>query len=362
VPEVTPGNCYATMERLVTESGDIFRRGIANAFSGLDRRFRSHDGFKIGSRVVLTYFHREGFCYGSDRVCETLRDIEKTFRILDGKPPTERGDDITAKASSAMTMSNPKCVVEDEYFILKAFKNGNAHLWFKRDDLLLKVNALLAEYYGAALGDVKGRDSETHHPNKTGLAKNLGFFPTPEPVAAKVCEEARLYRSEEDAPLRILEPSAGTGALVTAAVKASGKVLPSVVAIEIHRERCETLARDPVYGRVVCADFLQVTPDHIGLYDRVIMNPPFDGGRDIDHVRHAVKFLKPGGILVAIMSAGAEFRDDAKTVAFREMCEHMRPSAYACDRQWHDLPAGSFKEAGTNVNTCIVVLRKPEEK
>jgi len=360
VPEATPENCFATFQSLVAQSGEIFRRGIANAFAGLDRRFRSHDGFKIGSRVVLTYFHREGYCYTSDRVYETIRDIEKTFRILDGKPPAERGDDIVAKANAAMDSRNPQCVVEDEYFRLKAFKNGNAHLWFKRDDLLLKVNALLAEYYGEALGDTSGRDSETRHTNKSGLAQNLGFFPTPPAVADRAAEAARLYRRAEDASLRILEPSAGEGALIRAAMNARTEMLPLFVAVEIHRERAELLMANPLVERVACCDFLHVTPDHIGLFDRVIMNPPFDRGRDIDHVRHAVKFLKPGGRLVAIMSAGTEFREDAKTVAFRELCERMRPRM-GDNRQWDDLPAGSFKESGTNVNACIVILDKPKE-
>jgi hypothetical protein len=361
VPEATPENCFATFQGLVAQSGEIFRRGIANAFSGLDRRFRSHDGFKIGSRVVLTYFHREGYCYGSDRVCETIRDIEKTFRILDGKAPKERGDDITAKANSAMSSRNPQCVVEDEYFKLRAFKNGNAHLWFKRDDLLLKVNALLAEYYGEALGDASGRDSDTRHPYKTGLAKNLGFFPTPEPVAKTVAEAAGLYRAEEEMPLRILEPSAGEGALIRAACAAHSRWLPSFVAVEVDRGRAQMLAGDPVCERVLCSDFLGMTPDHIGMFDRVLMNPPFDGGRDMDHVRHASKFLKPGGRLVAIMSAGVEFREDAKTVAFRELVGRMKKATCYAESQWRDLPAGSFKESGTNVNACIVILDKPKE-
>src|SRR3546814_20330320 len=44
-------------------------------------------------------------------------------------------------------------VAESEFFRAKAFKNGNLHIWFKRDDLVIEVNKLLAEYYGASLGD-----------------------------------------------------------------------------------------------------------------------------------------------------------------------------------------------------------------
>ena len=38
------------------------------------------------------------------------------------------------------------------------------------------------------------------------------------------------------------------------------------------------------------------------------MNPPFAEHADIRRVTHALDFLKPDGLLVAVMSAGAEFR------------------------------------------------------
>jgi 16S rRNA G1207 methylase RsmC len=34
------------------------------------------------------------------------------------------------------------------------------------------------------------------------------------------------------------------------------------------------------------------------------MNPPFARQADIHHVNHALKFLKPDGLLVSVMSAG----------------------------------------------------------
>ena len=54
IPEVSVENIVATIEKFAGEADMIFRRGIANVFSKLDRRFRSHDGFKIGSRLILT--------------------------------------------------------------------------------------------------------------------------------------------------------------------------------------------------------------------------------------------------------------------------------------------------------------------
>src|SRR3546814_3255444 len=103
---------------------------------------------------------------------------------------------------------------------------------------------------------------------------------------------------------------------------------------------------------VFAMDFLALNPDLIGSFDRIIMNPPFDRGRDIDHVNHAIEFLAPGGILVAIMSAGTEFKSDAKAAAFHAKIERYRA-------RFRDLDPGSFASVGTMVNTVVLTPRTP---
>jgi hypothetical protein len=51
------------------------------------------------------------------------------------------------------------------------------------------------------------------------------------------------------------------------------------------------------------------------------------------------------------MSAGMEFRETRKAIAFRKLIEGMKG-------KFSDLPPGSFSEVGTNVNTCILRVRK----
>nr|XP_022912401.1 uncharacterized protein LOC111423400 [Onthophagus taurus] len=121
--------------------------------------------------------------------------------------------------------------------------------------------------------------------------------------------------------------------------------------IEVQPHLAHALEAENVYSKVLCADFLAVTPDLNRLYDRVVMNPPFDRERDIDHVVHALKFLKPDGRLIAIMSAGTEFRQTAKAIAFRKLMQDMGAT-------WRDLPHNSFSEVGTNVNTGFITVRK----
>lgn len=97
-------------------------------------------------------------------------------------------------------------------------------------------------------------------------------------------------------------------------------------------------------------DFLLLEP--FVVYDFVLMNPPFEKLQDIEHVRHAYKFLKPGGQLRAIMSPVFTFRENCRE--FREWVEDLG--------YWEKLPDGSFKTAfnATSVACVYVEVTKPE--
>lgn len=362
-PPVTVENVVATLEHFVGDAGAIFRRGVAVSFSKLDRRFRSHDGFKIGSRIVLdgllgyrdTRFGGNSFDTYGERF-DMLQDIERAFAILDdceGSNFTTTRYAIAEEAKSQR--ARRQFEVDTEYFKIRAFMNGNVHLWMRRDDLVRKVNKLLGEYYGEVVADGQSKDDPLSRESTSRMAayvsRDRDLFPTPDAVRDRVIEAARLYRDER---LRVLEPSAGVGNLAIGAINKGC----DVTMIEIDPARANGLCL-LLNQRVYHADFLRVTPDQTGIYDRVIMNPPFTGERDIDHVNHALKFLKPGGILVAVMSAGTEFRETKKTIAFRAMVEKMPVDRYGRRGVFEDLPAGSFSEVGTNCNTVLLTVQKP---
>jgi type I restriction-modification system DNA methylase subunit len=97
--------------------------------------------------------------------------------------------------------------------------------------------------------------------------------------------------------------------------------------------------------------FFKIKLDAVVKYDRVLMNPPFENLQDIDHVLHALHFLKPGGRLVAVMSPSPFFRSDRKCELFRGVVEKL-----GCEVV--DLPDGSFKASGTGVATKLLILDK----
>lgn len=364
-PEVTEGNVLATVETWAGNAGMTFRRGIANCFSQLDRRFRSHDGWKVGSRVILTgTFDEWGHWSYYRNHRDTLTDIERVFLTLDGKqiPPAGYTGKATGQDESEAEpylrivdavdrargrgWTARQTEVQSDYFTIRAFKNGNCHVWFKRDDLVAKVNQLIGEYYGSPIPEDRApEDDGGLYTPKTSIAKNYGFYPTPEGAAQRLFGHFPMYRPDGEPPLTVLEPSAGTGNLARMAVTKGGVV----DCVELYAERAAELTASGLYRKVWQCNFLTLKPST--LYDRVVMNPPFDRERDIDHVMHALGFLKPDGCLSAIMSAGTEFRETRKSQAFRALMEKM-------NARWDDLPAGSFASVGTNVNTLILRVRK----
>lgn len=351
-PEATLENITATLDQFLLDADTIFRRGIAECFSKLDRRFRSHTGWKIGSRVILDNALDESgsWSYHSNKR-DTIRDIERTFLILDGKRMPEEYAGLTAAIERQRDgrWGRRQGYVETEYFKVRTFMNGNVHIWFQCDDLLRRVNKLLAEYYGEVVPD--GSEDRTEQAESdaalnrrsTALAKNDGFYPTPDNVVDRVFDWLPTYVN--DGPrLRLLEPSAGTGNMARRAVK-EGCIVDCV---ELHGGRAEALREEGIYNAVRCCDFLALSPPAADLlYERMVLNPPYARGMEIDHVMHALDFLKPDGCLVAILPAGIEFREDRKSAAFRE---HIRKMS----GQFSDLPAGSFSAVGTNINTVLL--------
>jgi predicted RNA methylase len=166
----------------------------------------------------------------------------------------------------------------------------------------------------------------------------FNFFPTPPDVVARLLDLAGIENG-----MRLLEPSAGRGAIAFPCAEAGA----SVDCYELMEANYTAIAADQRLNWVRHADFLAQAPEPF--YDRVVMNPPFMKQLDIKHVMHAFKFLRPDGLLVAVMSAGVSFRDNKLTQEFRDLVRAQGGDILA-------LPDGSFKQSGTGVNTVIAVI------
>lgn len=166
--------------------------------------------------------------------------------------------------------------------------------------------------------------------------KDFDFFPTPAPVCAEIVALADIRPG-----MAVAEPSAGRGAIAGEMARIVGP--ENVHAFELLPENAQALW--DLGLQVTEGDFLAQPAEP--RFDRIVMNPPFGSQADMRHVEHALRMLKPGGRLVAIVSPAFEHRDTKQARAFRELLQ-------AAGEVVKELPSGTFRESGTDVRTVVL--------
>lgn len=250
--------------------------------------------------------------------------------------------------------------------------------------LYLKVNEVLEACGGKWDRKAKAHVFEADPTDLLALAistgsvvthKDVGFFATPTSLAKRLVEMAEIKPG-----MTVLEPSAGEGAIAVEIMKADAYVycierdpkrrlrLAACLGDLLGDLRYAAPSKTPNIGDpYALANYTirveQSNPDGLSdfmdyeaeePFDATVMNPPFlkvGKGDHLDHVMHAFGMLAPGGVLVSVLPSGVEFRTDKRHIRFRMwLAEH--------SGELTKLPEGSFAESGTNVNTCVVKVRR----
>jgi len=171
----------------------------------------------------------------------------------------------------------------------------------------------------------------------TDEKKEYQFFPTPDEIAKRMVEMAEIKNGDI-----LLEPSAGKGNIINHFPYDN-----DFYVFELNEKNCQYLKEDLELEEVVCGDFLQYNVD----VDKVIMNPPFSKQQDIDHILHAWSCLKDNGILVSIVSESPFYRENKKSIAFRNWLDENNAEIIS-------LQEGTFKESGTMIRSRIIKVKK----
>ena len=115
------------------------------------------------------------------------------------------------------------------------------------------------------------------------------------------------------------------------------------VAVENASECARALESGFRRLHVVERDFLGTMADDLGgMFDAVLMTPPFHRGMDIQHIRHALEMVRTGGVLVSLCYNGARQNAELRPIADR----------------WEVLPDSSFRECGTGASVAMMVTTK----
>ena len=176
---------------------------------------------------------------------------------------------------------------------------------------------------------------------RCNLKQEFQFFSTPPALA-----EWLVSLSDVKPGYAVLEPSAGTGAII----KAIHKTCPEVVvdAFELMPENRQTLEK-MINVSLVDEDFTQGVPR---LYDRIFANPPFARNQDIRHARMMYDALDPNGGEMCVITSRHWVNAPEKE------CEQFRNWLHEVNAETHEIPNGVFDESGTSVATMAIVIKR----
>jgi phospholipid N-methyltransferase len=174
------------------------------------------------------------------------------------------------------------------------------------------------------------------------LKKEFQFFATPDDLANELVFQAQIEPNH-----KILEPSAGQGAII----KAIQRVFENKQPVDY----CETMDINLTFlqkisnTKPVGTDFLK--SDNMNYYDRIIANPPFSKNQDIQHIYKMYECLKPGGRIVTIASKHWQKSNNKTETQFRNWLKEVKADI-------EEIPSGTFKESGTMISSCIIIINK----
>lgn len=161
------------------------------------------------------------------------------------------------------------------------------------------------------------------------------YYPTPEWLSDYMCS---LVTSEG----KILEPSAGTGSLITSLRK---RITTTVDCFEIDESNRKKLIEvDGV--NLIGYDFLlaESTP----IYDSIIASPPFSKNSDVIHIKKMFEFLKVGGKIITTASgSNTSILDD-----------YLKSIETVSSVQKILLHKNCFGEKSSNTNSLLLIIKR----
>lgn len=303
-------------------------------YSNEDIKYAKYPLSEVYSNAIADYIRTADGKTGYKQIVERLKKVQKNAQERSIMTNAQMIEDINKIVQNL----NP---LYTDYW-----NNGiNAQKRLARTGIesVAELRAYLREF----IDYLPGRDAEAEKQRKIrqkerelANSKIDGFFPTPKSIVQKMLSEAEIKPDE-----KVLEPSAGKGNI---ADEIKENYPDNTLDVVEWNTSLNDLLNEKGHN-VVGNDFLQTS----GVYDKIVMNPPFEKGQDIDHVKHAYDLLSDGGRVVAVMSEGSFSRNDKKAVDFRNWLD--RVGGYS-----EKLPEGSFKqsERSTGVNTRMVVIDK----
>lgn len=158
VPALTYENITATFKHLYQTRGDMFERGVVEVFRSLSWDYKTNSPRMFGKRIILTHavevWKHGGETHGpSHSGANKLDDLVRVFSVLDNHPEPDHRDGVWYTLNNLKWMAHRggSNNADLKFFHIRGYKNSNAHVTFRRLDLVDKLNQILAKHYPNAL-------------------------------------------------------------------------------------------------------------------------------------------------------------------------------------------------------------------
>ncbi|BFI63246.1 restriction methylase [Yersinia pseudotuberculosis] len=154
LPEISEKNILATFEHLHHSKGEVFERGVVNVFKGLSWDYKTNSPCSFGKKIIinnLVTHNRWGFSLNWGWRRDQLTDLERMHFLLGGKPIPDNRANVTTRLMEHIRDHPGVQSYEDDFFSIRYFQKGTAHLIFKRLDLVEKMNDIIAKHYPGML-------------------------------------------------------------------------------------------------------------------------------------------------------------------------------------------------------------------
>lgn len=158
-PEITLDNVIATFRALNASKGETFEQGVIDVFRNLSWDYKTHNPCFLGKKLSLmvSWIIIAGCIFPCARMHRTA---SMTLPARSGSS-TERPYPTIAspRGKPERVYQSGRCeergeVFTCEYFTVRTYKKGSAHVTFTRPDLVEKVNDIIARHYPGALPPV----------------------------------------------------------------------------------------------------------------------------------------------------------------------------------------------------------------
>ena len=149
LPELNKDTIQSTFEALHKDKGVMFNKSVLDLFKSLSWSYKTNLPHKLGKRVIIGYLN-------TIQTGDKINDLEKALMVADNKNIKDRRDAIGSVAYySHWSGGKVGVIAENEYLSIKAFQNHNAHITFKRPELVDRLNKIIALAYPNALPPIK---------------------------------------------------------------------------------------------------------------------------------------------------------------------------------------------------------------